>query len=416
MNRFAVIVVGVMLCIRPASATVEEHLDRLEEALTWSTPTDAGRARLSGFLDAEGYVLPKPVPGVIDAEGQWLFNPRLTTFLDFHWRDSVYGFVQARIDRGFDPSDDGLRTRVDEYAIRWTPDPRRTFHVQVGRFATVVGNWTTRHDSWSNPFITAPLPYENLTGIWDNEPPKSAQQLLVWSHVRPGIQSPVSEFEKYLRLPIVWGPSYATGVAVAGAIDNVKYAFEVKNASLSSRPDAWSPRESYGDHPTVSGRVRYVPDERWEFGWSASTGSFLRPVAETALPPGVGRGSYRQTVVAHDVTYAWHHLQIWAEVYLCRFQVAPAGNADTAAYYVEARQKFTPRFSGAVRWNQQLYGRINDVGTRVKWGRELWRIDVAPAVRFTSHVQAKLQYSVQPGEPDASHLIHLVAGQLTVRF
>ena len=38
----------------------------------------------------------------------------------------------------------------------------RGLNVQAGKFATVVGNWIERYDSWNNPFITAPLPYENM--------------------------------------------------------------------------------------------------------------------------------------------------------------------------------------------------------------------------------------------------------------
>ena len=31
------------------------------------------------------------------------------------------------------------------------------------------------------------------------------------------------------------------------------------------------------------------------------------------------------------------------------------GNADTFAYYLEGKYKFTPQFFAALRWNQQLF-------------------------------------------------------------
>jgi hypothetical protein len=260
------------------------------------------------------------------------------------------------------------------------------------------------------------LPYENLTGVWDNEPPRSATQLLVWSHVRPGISPGVQRLEKYLRIPIIWGPSYATGIALAGAVEKARYALEIKNASLSSRPDAWSPRESGLDHPTVSGRFRYLPDPRWEFGWSASTGSFLRPVAESLLAPSVGRARYRQSILGQDVSFAWHHLQVWAEVYASRFQLPRIGNADTLAYYLEVRQRLTPEFSFAIRWNEQLYGTILERGQPVRWGNELWRVDLAPTYRLSAHAQLKLQYSVQSADQDSVHLTQFAAVQATLRF
>ncbi len=394
----------------------DDAIDRIDQALTWSSHSGAARARLSGIIDLEEYLVPQPPPGVIDAEGNALFSPRLSMFLDGQWGAHVYGFAQARLDRGFDPSADPLRVRLDEYAVRWSSGSVGKFDVQAGKFATVVGNWAARHDSWSNAFITAPLPYENLTGLWDNEPPHSSRQLLVWSHIRPGLAATIASSEKYLRIPIIWGPSYTTGVAIAGAVERFRYAVEIKNASLSSRPDAWSPRESKWDHPTVSSRLRYVPDEQWEFGWSFSAGSFLRPVAGPLLAPSIGRGRYQEVVLGQDITYAWHHVQFWAEAYAARFQVPFVGNADTFAYYLEARYKFTPQLFGALRWNQQLYGTIRDRGANVPWGHDTWRIDVAPTYRLTPHAQLKLQYSVQRGDQDALRLTQLLAAQATLRF
>lgn len=407
--------VGMLCCVFGSVRAADDIFDQIEQSLSWSSADGVGRARLSGMVDVEGYRLPRSAPGVIDADGRWLLNPRLALFLDAQFGRHVYLFAQARVDRGFDPSDEPAEVRLDEYALRWTPGDGR-FSVQVGKFATVVGSWAPRHDSWTNPFITAPLPYENLTGVWDNEPPRSATQLLVWSHVRPGLLPAIAQTEKYLRLPIVWGPSYATGIAIAGQAEHFRYAFELKNASLSSRPDAWALREGEWSHPTVSGRVRFVPNQQWEVGWSASTGSFLRPLAERLIPAPYGRRDYRQVVFGQDISYAWHHLQVWGELYLVRFELPLAGDAKTAAYYVETKYKFTPRFAGAVRWNQQLYGKILERGTWVRWGRQVWRLDLAPAFRLSPHAQVKAQFSLQRGDTDGNELERLYALQFTVRF
>lgn len=402
----------LLLSTAPVGA-VEELFDRIDEALTWSTADARGRARVSGALDLEYYLLDEPAPGLIETEAGTLFTPRLTVFLDTQWGESLYGFVQARADRGFDPSDEGLEARFDEYALRWRALPDSRLDLQVGRFATVVGNWSTRHDSWANPFITAPLPYENLTGIWDNEPVRSVGQLLAWAHVRGGGSS---EGEKYLRLPIIWGPSYATGAAIAGAAGRFRYAAEIKNASLASRPQAWSVSESRWSHPTFSGRVRYVPDERWEFGWSASTGSYLRPVADSLLPAGISRNRHRQTVLAQDASFAWRHLQLWAEIYAARFELPRIGNADTLAYYIEGRYKLGPRLFLSARWNQQFFGKLQEEGRRVRWGHEVQRLDLASTHRVSAHAQLKLQYTVQNGDQDTPHTTHFFAAQATVRF
>jgi hypothetical protein len=404
------------LLVAGTALAADDAIDRFSDALAWSSPDGAERGRLSGIVDLEEYALPVPPPGVISTTHSSLFNPRLSLFFDGQVGENLYAFAQARLDRGFDTSSDGQRARLDEYALRWSVGRRGAFDIQVGKFGTVFGNWVSRHDSWQNPFITAPLPYETLTGVWDNEPVHSGDQLLVWSHVRPGLPSSFSEEEKYLQLPIIWGPSYATGAAVAGSLSRFRYAVEVKNASLSSRPDAWSPRESGFDHPTVSGRVRYVPDQQWEFGLSASSGAFLRPAARSLLAPSIGRAHYRENVVGGDISYAWHHLQVWAEAYAARFVIPRVGDADVFSYYVEARYKFTPELSGAVRWGQQTYGTIATSRGAAHWDHDVWRIDFAPMWRLSAHAQVKVQYSIFRTDQFIPRTTDLVAAQLTMRF
>jgi hypothetical protein len=407
---------GVPLVSAATVRASDGFFDRLEQVLTVSSASGNARARLSGTLDLEAYALARPVPGVIDAAGHALFNPRLTVFADAQGGPRWYAFAQMRADRGFDPADRRAEVRLDEYALRYSPGEDGRFHFQAGKFATVVGNWAPRHGSWANPFITAPLPYEHLTGIWDNEALRSSSVLLQWAHVRPGLPPAITAIEKSLRVPIVWGPSYAIGAAASGRLARVHYAFELKHAALSSRPEAWQHTTRAWRHPTVSGRIGYRPNPAWDFGVSTSTGPYLRPFVQRNLPPGRGFGRYRQTVVAHDMAFAWRHVQVWAEVYAARFAIPMVGNADTGAYYVEGRYKLTPRFSAALRWNQQLFDTIPHRGGRTRWGHEVWRIDLAPAFRFTPYVQLKVQYSLQQGDTGERSRAHLGAGQLTVRF
>lgn len=401
------------LALAAANLRADDWVDALDRALTVSALQDAFRARLSGTLDLEGYRFSRPAPGFIDAEGGRLAAPRLTTFLDAQLGGHVYAFVQARVDRGFDPSDDPLRGRLDEYELRLTPWADGRFSVQVGKFATVVGNWIPRHGSWENPFVTAPLPYEQLTALWDTVAARSGETVLGWE--RAARTAP--DADKYLRLPVVWGPSYASGVAVSGGVGRITYAAEIKNASLSSRPSEWDASRWGGGRSTVSGRLGYRPNLMWSLGFSASTGAYLRDTAEPTIPAGLRPGDYRQRVLAQDIGFAWRHLQVWAEAYEARFEIPRVGEAATFSWYIEAKYKFTPRFFGAVRWNEQRFGDLPDGnGQRVPWGADLWRLDVAPAFRLTPHLQLKLQYSLQHEALDARELAHLLALQATLRF
>lgn len=395
----------------------EEWFDRLDEALTIGTAGGEVRARLSGTLDLEGYMFSQPAPGLIGSPGESLFSPRLTAFLDVQAGDQVYVFAQFRVDRGFDPGRRHLRGRLDEYAVRVTPWTDGRGSLQVGKFGTIVGNWVPRHGSWENPFVTAPLAYEHLTGMWDAAAATSVATLLDWAHVRPRQPRGAPATDKPLRLPILWGPSYTTGAAVSGRFGHMTYALEAKDASLASRPRAWEYDAFEWRHPTLSGRLGWRPNPMWDLGVSASRGTYLLPEAAASLPAGRRLSDYEEIVLAQDIGFAWRHLQLWAEFFAARFTIPGVADADTFSYYVEAKYKFTPRFAAAVRWNELLYARIPDgAGARVRWGANVRRLDVGPIYRLSPHVQLKFQYSLQHQEGEAREFGHVAALQLTVRF
>jgi hypothetical protein len=397
------------LCVFACTACafdIDDFLDQLDNTLTVSAFHDNLRARLSGTLDLEIYHFEQPPPGLINSSIDTLFNPRLTLFLDAQIGSHIYFFGQARLDRGFDPSNRGAQVRLDEYAVRITPWEDGRLTMQIGKFGTVVGNWVPRHLSWENPFINAPIVYENVTAIQDTYAPFSPSDFLYGPY-----------YDKYAFNPVIWGPSYASGISVSGRLGRFDYAIEMKNASLSSRPESWNFTYSGLEHPTFSGRAGFRPNEAWNFGLSASEGPYFRREAEPTLPPGRDINDYREFVLGQDVSFAWRHLQVWVEFYEARFEVPRVGNADTFAYYVEAKYKFTPQFFGALRWNQQFFGTISDGnGNNVRWSQDLGRIDVAAAYRFTPHAQLKLQYGFQHETTGSGDDNHLFAAQFTVRF
>src|SRR5437870_6848182 len=162
-----------VLASRACGFDIDNFFDQLDTTLTASAFHDNLRVRLSGTLDLEVYHFEQPAPGLINSSADTLFNPRLTLFLDAQAGSHVYFFSQSRLDRGFDPSDNGAQIRLDEYALRVTPWDDGRLTLQIGKFATVVGNWVPRHLSWENPFVNAPLVYENITAISDKSAPLS---------------------------------------------------------------------------------------------------------------------------------------------------------------------------------------------------------------------------------------------------
>src|SRR5256714_3776588 len=389
-------------------------LDRVNDALSIRNSQNQFQLQLSGLIDVEGYFIDQRAPGLTETDDSFLFNPRISLFLDAQWTSHWYFFGQLRVDRGFDPSDQGAQVRLDEYFFRYTPLDQPWIAFQAGKFATVVGNWTARHFSWDNPFINAPLPYENVTGIWDMYAPGNVDVLFAWAHV--GEYDSGDYSDKYQRLPIIWGPSYASGFAVLGTIDKFDYALELKNSALASRPESWDLTNVGFEDPTFSGRIGFRPNEMWNVGFSASAGPYLLSQATPTLPRGRDIDDYRELVLGQDLSFAWHHWQFWTEFFETRFEVPGIGNADLFSYYFETKYKFTPQLFGAVRWNQQLFGTVNDEGKQVQWGNDVWRVDAAVGYRFTNYLQGKLQYSFTHTDSKVQVGEQLIAAQVTIKF
>lgn len=412
------VITAVVMAAAALSARGDLFED-VEERLSLTAFDGRLRLKLSGTLDLETYGVDKPAPALLYTDDHFLLSPRLTVYLDAQFESYLYGFVQARVDRGFDPSDEGAQIRLDEYAIRVTPlQDEASPRIQLGKFATVVGNWVRRHDSWDNPFIDAPLPYENLVGLWDNMAPNSASTVLYWGHVPfDGVTKFGDGYsDKRFRIPVIWGPNYASGLSIGGDLGKLQYAFEIKNASLASRPESWDLTRNNFGYPTFSGRVGFKPNVMWDLGVSGSIGPYLQPEAAPSLPHGDSIGDYHQILVGQDVAFAWHHFQLWAEVFETRFEVPNVGNADLLSYYLEAKYKITPQLFVAARWNQQLYGTVPYNGKSTRWGNDAWRVDAALGYRFSAYLQLKLQCSFTHHDDDVQEGERLLAAQLTLRF
>ncbi len=394
------------ICAAAPAAASEAWFDRVERALTFSACEDRLRARLTGVLSLEGYAVDTPPPGLVFADGERLFNPRLMLLLQGQWGGRVTGFVQARLDRGFDPGNGPLELRLDEYALLFIPWADRKINVQVGQFATVVGTWVARHDSWDNPFVNAPLPYENLTGINDSAAPATPHPLL---EIEPD--------ERYEYNPVIWGPSYASGAAVSGRWGRWEAAAEVKNAGLSSRPESWSVHRRNFSRPAFGARVGFRPDLRWNVGVSAAESAYFLTAAGPTLPAGRSWRDYRETVFGADAGFAWRHLQIWAEVFRARFEVPVFGAVRTTAGYVETKYRFSPQVYGAWRWNRQTFSALALPGLgRRPWGADRNRIDTAVGYRFGPHVELKFQVSAERAAGEPAGTAWHAASQLNVRF
>jgi hypothetical protein len=338
------------------------------------------RASFEARTESEVWHMDQAPPGIVIFDESTYFQPRLVLALDLMAGEHWLAHFETRWDRGFDAGarDDG-EFRVDEAFLRWRPLGDARLQVQAGKFATVFGNWVERHPFFDNAFLDAPLPYNRMTALNDRTAPGPAA-------ISARRQLPDN---KPAWLPVIWGPSYGTGFAIFGAIGGFDYALELKNASLASRPDAWSPWQEYFDYPTLTGRLGWRPSATWAFGLSASRGSYLLDEAAPALPPGEGRDDFMQTVLGTDARWAWRQFQVSGEVIAARFETPFAGDLDVLSYYVEGRWKVSPALFVAARWGQQFFSDLAGRG----WDRDALRAEVGVGVKITPDILFKAQYS-----------------------
>jgi hypothetical protein len=382
-----------------APSPMEGFIERLRPNLRFADESGHFRAQVSGLVDLDFHRFEGPAPGLLRSTDGRLWSPRISLFLDFQVGRELYGFVQARADRGFDPADQSARVRIDEYALRYAPGGGRQIGFQIGQFATVAGQWPLRHLSWQNPFINAPLLYEHPTGLTDLRPLGSAKDLRY------------AEYDGYYANPLIWGPAYTTGLAAFGSQDSFEWAVEIKNGSLISRPEFW-PLDAMGfEHPSLTGRIAWEPDPRWTFGLSGSRGSFAGP---HGFPQ---PEDFQQSLFLVDASYEHRHLQIWTEIAWSSFSMPGiAEKLHSTSWFLTVRYKVTPRLSVAMRWNDQRFSSYRYYGKdQGPWGDELRRLDFAATWRLNAFAQWLIELD-HYWEDDREGRRLVLSTRLTVRF
>lgn len=381
----------------PLRAGYDSLADALSEQLRVSTSDARYRASIRGRADVSVFQEHLPAANLRYSEDRVLVAPQARLFVDAQAGDFAYAFAQVRIDRGFDPGQEALEARVDEFALRfartWPSGTRASF--QIGRFATVFGGWPRHHQNWEYPFATAPLAHENLVGLWDSKGSPTPAKPAAWAHIAPPGGAAAVIADERNRVPVIWGPAYATGVALVLGDEHREVAMEIKNVGLSARPSTWDDTDSaLWREPAVAGRFGWRPATGWDLGLSAARGIYLAP-DPVSVASGHSREDYIQTTFGADLAYEWRHLLLWAELVAARFAVPGAGDADTFAATFEARYKLDVRWAAALRLDWQGFRDISTSAGDVPWGRDVWRIEAGPTLRIAAQTQMKLFASLR---------------------
>ncbi len=401
----AVAIIATAMPAGMGQAEVGRHpLEALGEALHYTSPSGILETRfgVQANLKVFGYD-ERPIGIIVNDPGQnILVEPRVTILGDLFLGDRFYAFTKVRYDRGYDPGVHLIeRLRADEWYGRLTVIPAH-LDVQVGKFGTVFGNWVGRHDPWKDPFISPPLPYDQVVSVSDQNTPPSAAEFAARREVNDLNASWV---------PIFWGPVYAHGAAIFGSVQNWQGAVAVSNSGPSERPYFWP--EFDFSRPTVTARVAWLPDPAWTAGLSGSYGPYLFNKPALNLPPGKGLADPSQIVVGADLAWEHHRWRTSAELMLNRFEVVNAGNADSLSWYAQARYQVDARLHAAARFGQIFHAELDSIDQR--WDYDVHRAEAALGYRLDRHLQLKLNYALQL-EKGPTHGPHQVAFETILQF
>ncbi|MGA1266216.1 MAG: hypothetical protein ACO32J_03430 [Phycisphaerales bacterium] len=390
----------------------EEAVEGLKQFHCVESPDGGFRLNSDFWFTQNFMVFDQPPPSLVRTGQHQLYYPKVSGLVSMEFGDQLSLVALGQAYRQFDPADMQVNANLDEYFAVWQPLDTPALMLKGGTFATCFGQWINRHFSFQNPLINAPLMYEAMTTVTDGANGGSA------TPGRGGFLGRRNAALNYNTwVPIVWGPSYASGGQIGGSWRQFDYALELKNASLSSRPSEWQFWDRGFAYPTLTGRVGWRPDAAWNLGVSGSGGSYVSQDPTVTGP--INFWDTTQTVVGADISWAHGSLEMWAEAAWSRYRVPNLGPADVWSYFVEARWKFAPQWWLAGRWNQQLYGSFDNVtppGGTVDWDNDLWRVDVCLGWKINRYLQFKAQYSYLDQDGFEQQSPNLFAIQLVMEF
>ncbi|MFO0893645.1 MAG: hypothetical protein U0574_01650 [Phycisphaerales bacterium] len=395
----------------PILSAFDDGVQELKDATSWATPDGDFRLSLDFWFTNDLYVMSLPPPGFIQSGSQVLDAPRLSGLFTASILDHFDVVFLGNVDRGFDPQDCSIQARADEYFGVYTPFDDPVLRLKGGTFATCFGQWVNRHFSFQNPLITAPLMYDWEGTVADGMGGVSATPPLPAFLNRKNLPTNVPAW-----LPIVWGPSYASGAGANGHLEWLDWAFEVKNASLSSRPSEWAFWERSLAYPTVTGRLGVRPSAEWTLGVSASSGSYLSQDAIDTLPSRFDASDATQRVLGADVSWAHGPFEVWSEMAFSTWTTPTQGALTSFSWFVEGRWKLTPELWLAGRFNQQVYDDIASPFGQTPWANDVWRAEAGIGMKLGRFILLKAQYSRAEEQGPVRQGQDLGAFQLVILF
>lgn len=207
--------------------------------------------------------------------------------------------------------DEEFEFSYDLLALRWVASPLAV--IDVGKFATPIGAFANRRFSNINPLIGAPDMYS---------------------------------------------VSYPWGVALSGT--TARFDYRAAIVTLPAVREGYSPEPSARPRPALG--AGYTPIPEFRIGASATWGPYLSENIGASIPAGSDWWEYDQGVLAFDTRFSRGYFELRGELALSRYDVpTKAATSDGLAFYLEAKQTWTPRFFTAVRGERNDYPFIRPI-------------------------------------------------------
>ncbi len=351
---------------------------------------DALEARLRATLDLEWYQIETEPTGLL-LESRPFGNFRFLASGEVFVGNFATGLVELRADRGIEPADQSAEARLQQGFARLSVPglgDSATLSLQLGVFATPFGNFVSRSDSWSNPLVRWPLPYDHRTTLLHAENPfrvvfaANRHDLISWRSWR--------EFPEDLwgGDPMIWQGVWGLGAMLFGSWGRFTGALALMNSALSGTPDGWTRMPEIPDDLNIHARIAARVEFGTWVGLSTSYGPWLPEDAQPFAPTRKINTFYQRTVGA-DLEFARGHMQTFAEVIYTVWE-EPVGTLPTGwrgaevsslGSYLESRVKLVfldPSLFVAARIGYVANGKIRDdtTGRRRRWDRDQARFEL----------------------------------------
>jgi hypothetical protein len=279
--------------------------------------------------------------------------------------------AHGRFDRGpVSSGDSGWAGRLEQ---GWLEVGIAEISGRAGKFSAPVGNFLPRHDPRTNPLISFPLPYDQMTTL------RHAGDTTGMILGRRDIPD-----RKDWR-PILWREMYGYGAMLFGSGDAWEYAAALMTLAPSSWPEEWERRPFDFVDPNLYLRGAFKPDISTKIGASFATGGYQKGV------DGLHGGDHPQTLVGLDFAWADGDWELYAEAFRSRWETPLTDDLVAWAYYVELRYQIQPGLYAAGRFGQIFFDEIRDAaGDRRSWDRDLTRLELGGGYFFTRNFWVKL--------------------------